>query len=147
MNTTEIFLIALIVIFLVPFLIWKIFKTDNFAPLVVVQIITGIILGPGLLGAAFPETYKFLFNPNVIASLNGIAWWGVSLFVFSAGIELQLNRLKNNINDTVTTAGFALFSPLIAGSLAALILLNWDGWIGPKAYEWQFVLGIVSKKV
>jgi Kef-type K+ transport system membrane component KefB len=142
MNTTEIFLLALIVIFLIPFFIWKFFKTENFAPLVVVQIITGIVLGPGLLGSTFPELYKFLFNPNVIASLNGIAWWGVSLFVFTAGVELKLNRLKNNINDTVTAAGFALGFPLIMGSLAALVLLNWQGWIGPKASDWQFVLGI-----
>jgi membrane-bound metal-dependent hydrolase YbcI (DUF457 family) len=62
MNTTEIFLLALIVIFLIPFFIWKFFKTENFAPLVVVQIITGIVLGPGLLGSAFPEIYKFLFK-------------------------------------------------------------------------------------
>ena len=142
MNTTEIFLLALIVIFLTPFFIWKFFKTENFAPLVVVQIITGIVLGPGLLGSAFPEIYKFLFNPNVIASLNGIAWWGVSLFVFTAGIELKLNKLKSNINDTVTAAGLALGFPLIIGSLAALVLLNWQGWIGPKANDWQFVLGI-----
>ena len=54
MSTSEIFLIAMIIIFTVPYLVWRILKTDYYAPLVVVQIIGGILLGPGVLGAAFP---------------------------------------------------------------------------------------------
>ena len=50
MNTTEIFLIAMTIIFTVPYLIWRVGRTDYYAPLVVVQIITGILLGPGILG-------------------------------------------------------------------------------------------------
>ena len=88
MSTSEIFLIAMIIIFTVPYLVWRVLKTDYYAPLVVVQIIGGILLGPGLLGQAFPEYYGFVFNPQVISSLSGIAWWGVMIFVWVAGIEL-----------------------------------------------------------
>jgi hypothetical protein len=38
MNTTEIYLIAMAVVFTVPYLIWRLGKTQYFAPLVVVQI-------------------------------------------------------------------------------------------------------------
>ncbi len=62
MSTTEIFLIAMTIIFTVPYLIWRVGRTDYYAPLVVVQIITGILLGPGILGAAYPEYYAFVFN-------------------------------------------------------------------------------------
>ena len=92
MNTTEIFLIAMAIIYTVPYLIWRLGKTDYFAPLVVVQIITGILIGPGILGKAFPEYYQFVFNPTVIQSLNGIAWWAVMLFVMIAGIDLDPHR-------------------------------------------------------
>ena len=54
MNITEIFLIAMLIILTAPYLVWRLFKLDYFAPLVVVQILTGILLGPGVLGAAFP---------------------------------------------------------------------------------------------
>ena len=37
MTTTEIFLIALLIIFTVPWLIWRLFRTDHYAPLVVVH--------------------------------------------------------------------------------------------------------------
>jgi Kef-type K+ transport system membrane component KefB len=143
MNTTEIFLIAMAIIFSVPYLVWRLGRTEYFAPLVVVQIVTGILLGPGVLGAVFPEYHAFVFNPQVITALNGIAWWAVMLFVFIAGVELDLHQAWDNRRETGITAGLALLMPLLFGVAAALILLAWrDGWMGPQARDWQFVAGI-----
>ena len=73
MNTTEIFLIAMLIILTAPYLIWRVGRTEYYAPLVVVQIIAGILLGPGVLGAVFPEYYQFVFNPQVIQALKASA--------------------------------------------------------------------------
>jgi Kef-type K+ transport system membrane component KefB len=142
MNTTEIFLIAMIIIFTIPYLIWRLAETDYYAPLVVVQIITGILLGPGILGAAFPDYYAYVFNPLVIQSLNGIAWWAVMIFVWIAGIELDLHQAWEHRWESGITAGLALATPLLLGCVAASGMLMYDGWIGAKAMTWQFVLGI-----
>ena len=142
MNTTEIFLIAMTIIFTVPYLIWRLGRTDYAAPLVVVQIITGILLGPGILGRAFPDYYHFVFNPAVVQSLNGIAWWAVMLFVFIAGIELDLAKAWAHRRESSITAGLALGMPLLFGCGAAGLMLTRSGWIGPQALTWQFVLGI-----
>jgi Kef-type K+ transport system membrane component KefB len=82
----------MLIIFAVPYLLWRLGRTDHYAPLVVVQIVAGIALGPGILGAAFPDYYAFVFNPTVVQTLNGIAWWAVMLFVWLAGIELDLGQ-------------------------------------------------------
>jgi Kef-type K+ transport system membrane component KefB len=142
MSTTEIFLIAMTLIFTLPYLIWRIGKTDYYAPLVVVQIITGILLGPGILGAVYPEYYSFVFTPQVIQSLNGIAWWGVMIFVCIAGIELDLRKAWQHRNESVITAALALGTPLLFGCIAAAGMLMYSGWIGPKAMTWQFVMGV-----
>ena len=142
MNTSEIFLIAMLIIFSLPYLIWRVGKTDYYAPLVVVQIIAGILLGPGILGAVFPGYYKFIFNPQVIQALNGIAWWAVMLFVMIAGIELDLKKAWTHRRESTITAGLALGTPLIFGCIAAAVMLSWPGWMGPKALTWQFILGI-----
>ncbi|MDO9202007.1 MAG: cation:proton antiporter [Hydrogenophaga sp.] len=142
MNTTEIFLIAMAVIFTVPWLIWRLGRTDYWAPLVVVQIVTGILLGPGVLGQAWPEAYRFVFNPTVIQSLNGIAWWAVMLFVMIAGVELDLRQAWNHRRESSITAGLALGTPLLLGCAAALVLLGQFGWVGSAARPWQFVLGV-----
>ena len=142
MNTTEIFLIAMTIIFTVPWLIWRLGRTDYYAPLVVVQIITGILLGPGILGKVFPDYYAFVFNPAVIQSLNGIAWWAVMLFVMIAGVELDLGKAWAHRRESGITAGLALGTPLILGCAAAVVLLGWPGWVGPQAETWQFVVGV-----
>jgi Kef-type K+ transport system membrane component KefB len=141
-NTSEIFLVAMLLIFALPFLVWRLGRTEYFAPLVVVQIVTGIVLGPGIMGALFPDYYNFVFNPAVVQSLTGIAWWAVMCFVMLAGIELNLKHAWEHRRDSSTAAGLALGAPLLTGSIAAAVLAAFPGWIGPKANEWQFILGV-----
>ena len=108
MNTTEIFLIAMAIIFTVPYLIWRLGRTDYFAPLVVVQIVTGILLGPGVLGRFSPEAYAFVFNPAVVQSLNGIAWWAVMLFVMIAEVLIFVPSIAPALRSRPSTVGDGL---------------------------------------
>ena len=142
MNNSEIFLIAMTMIFAIPYLLWRVGRTEYYAPLVVVQILTGILLGPGVLGAAFPGYYHFVFNPAVVQSLNGIAWWAVMTFVWIAGIELDLMGAWRQRRESCITAGFALGTPLILGCLAAAVLARYPGWAGAKGLRWQFIAGV-----
>ena len=143
MSTSEIFLIAMIIIYTAPYLIWRIGRTEYYAPLVVVQIIGGILLGPGILGAIFPDYYHFVFTPRVIDQLNGIAQWAVMIFVWVAGIELDLAQAWRHRRETSVTSGLALGVPLLCGCAAAGVMLGMSGrWIGPAGHTWQLVLGV-----
>ncbi|MDQ3197887.1 MAG: cation:proton antiporter, partial [Verrucomicrobiota bacterium] len=122
MSNSEVFLIAMAIIFTVPYLVWRLFRTEYYAPLVVVQIIGGILLGPGVLGAIFPQYYEFVFNSQVIGQLNGIAQWGVMIFVWVAGIELDLHQAWRRRGETGVTAGLALGGPLLFGCGAAALM-------------------------
>ncbi|MCC5864055.1 MAG: cation:proton antiporter [Wenzhouxiangella sp.] len=143
MTTTESLLLALAIVLAVPYLIWRLGRTERWAPLVVVQILTGIALGPGLLGAVFPQAYQSVFTAEVILMLGGIATWGVILFVWLAGLELDLPQAWVNRRDSLVTAGFALLLPIVMGAAVGIFLLmhNVD-WMGPAAQPWQFVAGI-----
>jgi Kef-type K+ transport system membrane component KefB len=142
MTTTEIYLIAMAIIFTVPYLIWRVGKTDYYAPLVVVQILAGILLGPGVLGQLFPDYYAFVFSAPVVQSLNGVAWWAVMIFVWIAGIELDLKKAWLHRRESSITAGLALGTPLLFGCAAAIGMLAMDGWMGPQGGRWQFVMGV-----
>ncbi|WP_374564668.1 cation:proton antiporter [Ideonella sp.] len=142
MTTTELFLIAMLIVLTLPYLVWRLGQTDYFAPLVVVQIVGGVLLGPGVLGKAFPDAFGLVFTPAVIQSLNGIAWWGVMLFVWLAGIELDLKAAWTHRRESGLTAGLALGVPLVAGSVVGLAMAELPGWMGPAAQTWQFVAGV-----
>jgi Kef-type K+ transport system membrane component KefB len=141
-GTTERFLVAMAIIYTVPYLVWRLGRTDYFAPLVVVQVVMGIVLGPGVLGALLPEYHAFVFTPEVVHGLDGIAWWAVMLFVFLAGVELDIGEAWRHRRENALTAGLALGAPLLLGSAGALVLLGFGGWIGADARPWQFVLGV-----
>ena len=74
LTAVELFLIAMAAIFAAPYAIWRLGRTDYWAPLAAVQIVTGILLEPGLFGAAFPKLFAADFKPAVVQSLNGLAW-------------------------------------------------------------------------
>lgn len=142
MTPTEVFLLALLIIFTAPYLLWRLARTDYWTPLVVVQIVGGILLGPGVLGVAFPDYYTTIFTPATIGSLSGIATWAVMLFVWIAGLELDLAEAWQRRRETGFAAGFALAIPLAAGSLAGVAMLQFPGWRGTAGADWQVVLGI-----
>lgn len=141
LKIPELYLLALALVFTVPYLIWRLGRTDGWAPLVVVQIVTGILLGPGVLGRAAPGYYSFIFKPDVVTMLNGVALWALILFVWGAGLELDLGQVWKHRRETFLTAGLALGMPLALGFFASLFLMG-TGWIGPAAMPWQFSIGI-----
>lgn len=132
----------MLIIFSVPYLIWRVCNTDNYAPLVVIQIIVGIILGPGLIGGAVPDIYQAVFTPLTLDILNGIAWWGVMLFVMLAGIELDLKDAWKYRQESITTAGFAIAVPFVLGTIAAYFIGFNRSWLGEEASQLQFSFGV-----
>jgi Kef-type K+ transport system membrane component KefB len=79
----------------------------------------------------------------VILALNGVAWWAVMLFVFLAGVELDLHEAWRDRRESSIAAGLALGMPLAFGCCAALALLVWrEGWMGAATQPWQFVAGV-----
>jgi hypothetical protein len=64
MNTTEIFLIAMLIIFAVPWLVWRSGRTDTTRRWWWCRSSAASCWGPGVLGAAFPDYYAFVFRPR-----------------------------------------------------------------------------------
>ncbi|MBE0549122.1 MAG: hypothetical protein IH627_16030 [Rubrivivax sp.] len=77
-------------------------------------------------GAAAPEYYAFVLAPAVITALDGMAWWAVMIFVWIAGIELDLSQAWRYRRESGISAGLAL-GVLLAFAVTALpILMDWQ---------------------
>ena len=95
--------IATIVVFsrLLGFLFTKIGQ-----PLVIGEIIAGIILGPSLLGFFWPGISNFLFQPDSLPNLQFLSQLGLILFMFIVGLELDVQLLKNKAHTAVVVSQF-----------------------------------------
>ena len=143
-TPSELLLLALAVIFIAPWVIWKALRIPHAVPLVVVQIVTGILLGPGIAGVLAPEWHAALFTDQTVGSLGILGMWGVILFVFTAGVELDLGGAWQRRREASITAALALGMPFLIGIGATLVLLTLggEGWIGTKATAVQFTAGL-----
>lgn len=139
-SITENYLLILLGIFVIPYAVWRIARTDKYAPLVVVQIVMGVVFGPGIFGHYFPGVYGDIFSSETVRMMSGVATWAVVLFVSTAGLEINLQSARGDWRETITTASFALFTPLIV-CLPLVVFLSFNKrWIGESAEQWQFSL-------
>jgi Kef-type K+ transport system membrane component KefB len=141
-STMSAFLTVLAIIFSVPYLVWRLARTERHVPLFVVQILTGVLLGPALAGRLLPEAYATLFTGPVMQSLTGISTWAVAVFVWLAGVELDVRQAWANRRECLVTAGLALAFPLVLGAFVAMLLALDSRWMGAKASGLQFVAGV-----
>jgi Kef-type K+ transport system membrane component KefB len=86
-------------------------------PSYVGEIMTGVLLGPSLLGWLWPEAFEALFpsDPSQRALLDALSWIGVILLVLLAGLETRLRILRRAGRAAIgaSVGGFAL--PFLAG--------------------------------
>ena len=91
-------------------------------PLVVAEIVAGILLGPSLLGAVWPEGMAALFPATGMAWLQGVSQLGLVLFMFTVGLEFDLGLVRNRGTLAVVISQYGILVPLVAGTALALWL-------------------------
>lgn len=85
-------------------------------PAVVGEMAAGLLLGPMVLGALFPQWHAQIFAPASLAGLQALATVGLVLFMFVMGLEL---RSPQGMRAQVRSAGavglFSMALPLALG--------------------------------
>jgi Kef-type K+ transport system membrane component KefB len=93
-------------------------------PAVIGEMIAGILLGPSLLGWAAPAAFHFIFQPSSLGSLRLFSQLGVCLFMFVVGMELDLDKLKQQAKTAVLVSQMSILFPYLLGVIAALFLFT-----------------------
>lgn len=91
-------------------------------PVVIGEMLAGIILGPSLLGLHFPEISTVLFPVDSLNNLQFLSQIGLILFMFIIGMELDLNVLKNKAHDAVVISHASIIIPFTLGVSLAYFL-------------------------
>ena len=90
-------------------------------PPVIGEIAAGILLGPSVLGAAWPGGAAALFPTSVMPELNALAQVGVVLFVFLTGLELNTRLLRGRGHLAVVVSHVSIAVPFVLGVALAVV--------------------------
>ncbi len=91
-------------------------------PLVIGEIVAGIMLGPSLFGLVAPGIASTLFPPESVPFLNVLSQVGLIFFMFLIGLELNPKYLSGQLEVAVLTSHVSILVPFSLGSLLALWL-------------------------
>ncbi len=91
-------------------------------PLVIGEIVAGIMLGPSLFGLVAPHLAVSLFPPETFPFLNVLSQVGLIFFMFLIGLELNPKYLSGQLEVAVLTSHVSILVPFSLGTLLAVIL-------------------------
>ncbi|MCP3141924.1 cation:proton antiporter domain-containing protein [Pyxidicoccus xibeiensis] len=97
-------------------------------PLVIAEVVAGILLGPSLLGWLAPDAMQALFPDSSLPVLKMLSQVGLILFMFLIGLELDPKLLKGRGHSSVAISHTSIIVPFALGSVAAL-------WLYPRLSE------------
>lgn len=84
-------------------------------PAVIGEMIAGIVLGPSLLGMYFPEISGALFPVESLGNIQFLSQIGLIFFMYTIGMELDLNILKNKAHEAVVISHASIILPFALG--------------------------------
>jgi Kef-type K+ transport system membrane component KefB len=93
-------------------------------PRVMGEIIAGICLGPSLLGVLLPEVRGFLFPESALPRLFFLSNFGLILFMFMIGLELDLRSLATRAKSALLISHLSIIVPFVLGAALALVLFE-----------------------
>lgn len=91
-------------------------------PAVVGEITAGILLGPSLLGWLWPGAFDLVFNGPSLGFLRLLSQVGVTVFMFSVGMELEVGDVGNRARSAFVVSQTGILVPFLLGTLSALFL-------------------------
>ena len=118
------------------FVAWLFTKMGQ--PSVIGEILAGIILGPSVVGWLWPEGFNFLFPQESLHNISLLSQFGLILFMFVIGMELNLEEIKKQLRQSFVIAHSGIVAPFILGAILAVFL--YEEYSGADATVLTFAL-------
>jgi Kef-type K+ transport system membrane component KefB/nucleotide-binding universal stress UspA family protein len=91
-------------------------------PMVIAEIVAGIMLGPSVLGLLLPSVEASVFPKTSMPALGLVSQVGLILFMFIIGLELHPKLLKGRARQAVAISHASIVLPFALGGLSAFYL-------------------------
>jgi Kef-type K+ transport system membrane component KefB/nucleotide-binding universal stress UspA family protein len=118
MDTVSLVLLEILIVIGFSRVVGLLFRAIK-QPLVIGEIMAGIMLGPSFFGKFFPAAQAWLFPKTTAPILEVLAQIGLIFFMFLIGLELDPKYLKGKVKIAFATSAAGIILPFIlAGGLA-----------------------------
>jgi Kef-type K+ transport system membrane component KefB len=107
---------------------------------VIAEMVTGFLLGPSLLGWAAPEVSAYLFKPQVMPVVFGIAQIALTLYMFTVGLDFESALLRRSLKQAAAVSLTGILAPFALGIGAAILLHGAGGFFVPQMTVGQAAL-------
>jgi len=124
MTASSIFLIQAFVIVAVPVVLLRISGLKGLLPLVAVQILVGIALGPSFFGKVAPAYFQIFASPAALSSLTGLASVAVMIFGLISGLHVDPAIFNGKERAFWPVAAANISFPMALGCLAGYWILS-----------------------
>lgn len=91
-------------------------------PQVVAEMITGIILGPSVLGGIFPNTFNSILSPDIIPTVYCLGQIGLVLYMFVIGLEFNTDMIKSRFHKALGISLSGILTPFALGGILACFI-------------------------
>ena len=116
MESSAIFLAQIVVLLLAGRLLGELMQRVG-QPAVMGQLLAGVLLGPSVLGAFFPDFQHHLFPPAPAqrGMLEGVAQLGVLMLLLITGMEMDFARVGSAKRAALAASGCGIIVPFALG--------------------------------
>jgi Kef-type K+ transport system membrane component KefB/mannitol/fructose-specific phosphotransferase system IIA component (Ntr-type) len=110
-------------------------------PMVIGEIIAGIILGPTILGFLFPDYFQKLFidSQTSAIALQGLITLGVVMLLLISGLEIDISLLVRQGRTALLISIMGIIVPFAVGFLMAY---NFPEWLGIKDINQRLIFSL-----
>ncbi len=93
-------------------------------PSVIGEICAGLALGPSLMGLFYPDFYKFIFPAPSLGNLQLLSQFGLIIFMFVVGMELDISVLKEKAKSAILISHISILFPFLLGCTLSLYFFD-----------------------
>ncbi|MDR2680299.1 MAG: cation:proton antiporter, partial [Tannerella sp.] len=122
-SSVGILLLQIIIILATCRMVGMLFKKIG-QPTVIGEILAGIVLGPSVLGYMFPHVSSFLFPEESFTNIRILSQFGLILFMYTIGMDLDLGVVRKRFQDTILISHASTIVPFFLGMLVAYFIYD-----------------------
>ncbi|MEW6536563.1 MAG: cation:proton antiporter [Candidatus Auribacterota bacterium] len=113
-------------------------------PTITAEILTGILLGPTILGRLSPSVYKWIFPHDLIQHnmLETVAWFGILFFLLKTGLEMDFSSAWRQKGHAVVISASDVTIPMLIAFIPTLFIES--HYLSDESHKYLFSLFIAT---